>query len=75
MIPKKLPKLDSVKKQKTQKESTQSKKKSNEKPVSELPKNLSTKLPKSEYDNNGRPILNIDNLDDTDLSNQIGRLL
>lgn len=75
MIPKKLPKLDSVEKQKTQKESTQSKKKSNEKPVSELPKNLSTKLPKSEYDNNGRPILNIDNLDDTDLSNQIGRLL
>lgn len=75
MIPKKLPKLDSVEKPKTQKESTQSKKKSNEKPVSELPKNLSTKLPKSEYDNNGRPILNIDNLDDTDLSNQIGRLL
>lgn len=70
MIPKKLPKLEQNKKDKRH-EPKPKEINNNE----ELQKQLSTKLPKSEYDNNGRPILNIDGLDDTDLSNQIGQFL
>lgn len=46
------------------------------KPKSEYDKSeLKNKLPVSEYDANGRPILNIEGIDDVDLSSTMKRFL
>lgn len=76
MIPKRFPKIEkSSKSNKNPKKNRPEPTENTKGTGGEMPTNLSTSLPKSQYDNNGRPVLNVDGLDDTDLSSQIGRFL